>query len=124
MLRGRSLLADPSAVSQIISAPAVAGVTLRRLTRAKSSCLASFDYTRADALDQHLEDAVAGGKPDERDWKQSSRCQGGACVEVASLGEQIAMRDSGDPGRILTFSATNWRDFIADVKADKLGRAS
>ncbi len=82
--------------------------------------------TGQDALDQHLEDAVAGRKPGAFEWRHSSWCNGGACVEVAcvevaSLGEMIAVRDSANAdGVVLTFSNSSWQDFVADVKTGKL----
>jgi len=64
---------------------------------------------------------VTGGKPDETAWQRSSSCQGGACVEVTSQGDRIAIRDSRNPSLILTFSATNWRDFVVGVKDGEFG---
>lgn len=54
-------------------------------------------------------------------WRKSSRSggnEGGSnCVEVASPGSQIAVRDSKNPGQAaLTFSPAQWRAFIASVK--------
>ena len=61
---------------------------------------------------------MAGGRPDTLEWRRSISCESGACVEVASLGELIAVRDSRNPdGVILTFRHSAWRDFIADVRA-------
>jgi len=66
---------------------------------------------------------VTGGRS-AAEWRRSSSCNGGTCVEVASLGQLIALRNSAKPGGvILSFSRSSWRDFIADVKAGKLGTA-
>jgi hypothetical protein len=69
-----------------------------------------------------LEDAVTGGRPGAIEWRHGNSCNGGACVEVAPLEDMIAVRDRANAdGAILTFSGSSWRDFVADVKADKLG---
>jgi hypothetical protein len=65
-------------------------------------------------------------------WRKSSYSNGagGSCVEIAVLGRtpkhehDIAVRDSKDPhGPALTFTARQWRDFIAAIKAHELGPA-
>jgi len=71
--------------------------------------------------DQHMEDAVTGGRPDATEWRHSRACNGGARVEVASMGQLIGVRDSEDPGSILTVSAGSWRDFVAGVKNGEFG---
>ena len=92
------------------------------MTKANYSCLASL---WADALEQHLEGAVAGGGPSAIEWRHSSSCNGGACVEVASPGEKVAVRDSANAdGVLLAFTKSNWRCFIADVKAGKFAPVS
>jgi hypothetical protein len=61
-------------------------------------------------------------------WRKSSYSNGsgGSCVEIAILtpaaGEHdIAVRDSKDPhGPALTFTARQWRDFTAAIKAHEL----
>ena len=52
-------------------------------------------------------------------WRKSSRSSGnGNCVEVATLDEVIAVRDSKDPdGPRLAFGPAQWRTFAAQVKA-------
>jgi len=78
-----------------------------------------------DALDQYLEVTVTGGRSGATQWWRSSTCNGGACVEVSSLGLAVAVRDSADPdGIILTFPSSSWREFIASVKAGTHGSAS
>jgi hypothetical protein len=72
-----------------------------------------------------LEDAVAGGRSGETEWRRSSICNGGNCVEVSSSGLAVAVRDSADPdGVILTFPSSSWRELIASVKAGTNGSAS
>lgn len=52
-------------------------------------------------------------------WRKSSRSDnnGGACVEVADLGDVIAVRDSKSPHRgALLLSREQWQDFIGYIK--------
>ncbi|HEU5158479.1 MAG TPA: DUF397 domain-containing protein [Streptosporangiaceae bacterium] len=56
-------------------------------------------------------------------WRKSSRSggQGGACVEVADLGDAIGVRDSKNPGGSkLAFSRREMADFAARVKTGHL----
>ncbi len=53
------------------------------------------------------------------DFRISSFCTGGGCVEVGQLpGGSVAVRDSKDPERraSLVFSGEEWRSFVAGVK--------
>jgi hypothetical protein len=54
-------------------------------------------------------------------WKKSSYSSAqGNCVEVATLRDGAAVRDSKDPsGPVLRFSADVWRQFIAEAKVGK-----
>jgi len=64
-------------------------------------------------------------------WRKSSysNSSGGSCIEIAVLTDDpserdIAVRDSKDPyGPALTFTARQWRDFTAAVKASQLNLA-
>jgi hypothetical protein len=52
-------------------------------------------------------------------WRKSSRSgdNGGACVEVATAGPSVAVRDSNHPdGPLLTFPAPTWQAFTHQVK--------
>lgn len=74
--------------------------------------------------------AVEAGRPDVSSvdvtgldlthaaWKKSSYSGGNAsCVEVADLGEHIAVRDSKDrSGPKLIFTSETWRAFLAELK--------
>lgn len=51
-------------------------------------------------------------------WKKATASQGyGNCVEAASLGSSIAVRDSKDPnGPALVFGAGDWTGFLTGTK--------
>lgn len=61
---------------------------------------------------------VASDSFDTPQFKVSSYCAGGACVEVAQLPDgTVAVRDGGDPARPAhVFSLAEWRAFVAGVK--------
>jgi hypothetical protein len=49
-------------------------------------------------------------------WRKSQRCDSNSCVEVAQLGEEIALRDSKRPdGPVLVISRGEWDAFVAGV---------
>lgn len=54
-------------------------------------------------------------------WRKSARSSGdGACVEVATLNDATAVRDSKDPaGPALTFTPVEWAAFTAGVRAQE-----
>jgi Domain of unknown function (DUF397) len=65
-------------------------------------------------------------------WRKSSYSNGsgGSCVEIAVLSrtldseDDLAVRDSKDPyGPVLTFTARQWREFTAAVKAHEFDLA-
>lgn len=48
----------------------------------------------------------------------TSPCEAGSCVEVASTGDGVAIRDSKDQaGPILRFTQDEWVAFLAGAKA-------
>jgi hypothetical protein len=49
------------------------------------------------------------------EWRRSSRCETGGCVEVARIGGMIAIRDSKDSA-VLIFSPEEWSAFAAGVR--------
>ena len=51
-------------------------------------------------------------------WFRALNCEEGACVEVASAGDGIAMRDSKDQeGPMLRFTRAEWAAFLGGAKA-------
>lgn len=55
-------------------------------------------------------------------WRKARRSAGnGACVEVASAGSRILVRDSKDQdGPMVGYPAGSWRVFLSDVKKGRL----
>jgi Domain of unknown function (DUF397) len=50
-------------------------------------------------------------------WRRSSRCQGSACVEVATTEQTVHVRHSADPdGPKLVVSREVWAAFLERVK--------
>jgi hypothetical protein len=49
-------------------------------------------------------------------WVRSSRCESNACVEVAQIGEDVALRDSKNPDQHLLLSKAAWSAFIGAIK--------
>lgn len=50
-------------------------------------------------------------------WRRSSRCESGACVEVAQFDGMVAIRDSKDvAGRVLIFTVEEWIAFLAGAR--------
>ena len=52
------------------------------------------------------------------EWRKSSLSTTNGCVEVALVGDRIAVRDSKQEGRgpVLEFTATEWAAFLAGVR--------
>jgi hypothetical protein len=52
------------------------------------------------------------------DWRKSSFCGNGACVEVAKSGDEFFVRDSKDGNSpVLRFTKDEWVAFVAGVSA-------
>ena len=51
-------------------------------------------------------------------WRKTRRsAEQGSCVELARVGELVAVRDSKDPhGPALVFSRAAWRAFTTDLR--------
>jgi len=53
-------------------------------------------------------------------WRRSSYCGSGACVEVARSSDGFLVRDAKDPeSPVLSFTAEEWSAFVAGVKSDE-----
>lgn len=51
-------------------------------------------------------------------WRRSPECGGGACVEVAFVGEHVLIRDSKHPAREpMEFTRAEWHAFKTGVVA-------
>lgn len=49
-------------------------------------------------------------------WR-TANCNQGACVEIAPLRDQIAIRDSKNPaGPVLVYDKEEWQTFVVGVK--------
>lgn len=60
--------------------------------------------------------AVDTRPTDELAWRVGSRCDGGACVALATLGGVVLLRDSEDPHSMLALNCTTWREFLTRAK--------
>lgn len=52
-----------------------------------------------------------------RAWRKSTRCETAACVEVATDGPRVGLRNSNSPESELQLDAATWRQFIDGVRA-------
>ena len=52
-------------------------------------------------------------------WRRAKLCGAhGQCIEIARVGDEIAMRDSKDPsGPILRYTQAEWQAFIVGAKS-------
>jgi Domain of unknown function (DUF397) len=58
-------------------------------------------------------------------WRKSARSGAYGCVEVAFVGDQVAVRDSKDrDGPVLLFNASEWREFLGEVRSGELVHAN
>lgn len=58
-------------------------------------------------------------------WQKSSysgQGEGDACVEVASLGDDIALRESDDPERVVITTPAKLGSLLAGIKAGQFDR--
>jgi hypothetical protein len=49
-------------------------------------------------------------------WRKSTRCDTSACVEIATAGDAVLMRNSTIAHDVLSLSVDAWRSFVAGVK--------
>lgn len=58
-------------------------------------------------------------------WRRSSKCDAGSCVEVARTPGGVAVRDSKDgDGPMLQFEECAWSAFLSGVRAGEFSRWS
>jgi hypothetical protein len=56
------------------------------------------------------------------EWRRSSRCSGGTCIEVAKVADTYLIRDSKNPDLAPhSFTEDEWFAFVQGVKADEFG---
>jgi hypothetical protein len=56
-------------------------------------------------------------------WRRSSRCDGGQCVEVAFTGALVAMRDGKNPADPhLSMEPHSWMAFVGAVRTGEFDR--
>ena len=53
----------------------------------------------------------------EARWRKSTYSGAGDCTEARTSGGLVQVRDSKDPGPVLSFSPAAWEAFLAAVKA-------
>lgn len=62
--------------------------------------------------------------PDGVQWRRSSWCNGGSCVEVSAEGVRVRVRSSADPvGAVLEVGCDSWQEFLAEVREGHFGEA-
>ena len=55
-------------------------------------------------------------------WRRSTRCSSGSCVEAARTADVWLVRDSKENGGpILSFGRSEWTAFISAVKTGEIG---
>jgi hypothetical protein len=50
-------------------------------------------------------------------WRQSTRCEAGGCVEVAQTPDGVCVRCTTAEERVLVVDVEAWRGFLAAVRA-------
>ena len=76
------------------------------------------DLNRSHEVFHRLQ-SIALSPEETADWvkHEQRKIAGGACVEVALISGELAVRDSKDPGGCwLRYPARSWRDFTSDLK--------
>jgi hypothetical protein len=54
--------------------------------------------------------------PGDLDWRVSRTCDSGACIKVARDGERIFFGNTTKPDSTITYTADEWREFVAGVR--------
>jgi Domain of unknown function (DUF397) len=66
---------------------------------------------------------MSDGLQGELVWRQSTACEGGACITVAATDDAVMVRNPAYPGGLhVTLSHTEWREFLADVRKGTFDR--
>jgi hypothetical protein len=61
----------------------------------------------------------------DKEFKAASKCQAGACVEVARIDSGIVVRDGKDRlGPVLSFGSVEWMNFVDALRAGSVGSAA
>jgi uncharacterized protein DUF397 len=56
-------------------------------------------------------------------WRRSTHCESSACVEIATVDDQVLMRDAKDPdGPTLTFPRYAWAGFVRAIRENEIDR--
>jgi hypothetical protein len=53
-------------------------------------------------------------------WRKSSRCDHGACIEVAQQDGWVAVRDNTLPDPHLRFDHASWRVLMRDIRSGRI----
>jgi hypothetical protein len=54
-------------------------------------------------------------------WRRSSACESGGCLEMAQSGEAVLIRKSDAPEEVLSVSRLEWSAFLAGVRSGDFG---
>lgn len=55
-------------------------------------------------------------------WRKSSRCDAGSCVEVAHSGGVVGVRNSTKPDVHLHFDGESWRNLLREIRGGQHSR--
>jgi hypothetical protein len=50
-------------------------------------------------------------------WYKSGFCQNGECAEIAVQGEEILLRSSREPERVVYLAAAEWQALVKGIQA-------
>lgn len=60
---------------------------------------------------------MSDGSSSELVWHRGRACEGGACVEIAAIGDAVMVRSSSNlGGPAIALSRDEWREFLTGVK--------
>jgi hypothetical protein len=61
-------------------------------------------------------------QPAAPQWRRSSFCDNGNCVEVFQYPDTVAVRNNTRPERHLSFDGGSWRQLLRDICGGRLDR--